>query len=77
MGVIVTQVEGEGKPTTQVPGDMADRGVVYVLVVRGSKDMSNLRTDDASGPCVCCVSFWGRCIGVIWIATLMYFCIRV
>lgn len=62
MGVVVTQVEGEGQLTTQVPADMADRGAVYVLVVRGSKDMSNLRMDDASteaGPAFVVFPFGG------------------
>ena len=62
MGVVVTQVEGEGQLTTQVPADMADRGAVYVLVVRGSKDMSNLRIDDAStvaGPAFVVFPFGG------------------
>lgn len=47
MVVVVTQFEGEGKPTMQVPGDMVDKWA-YMLVVQGSKDMSNLRMDDAS-----------------------------
>lgn len=36
MGVVVTQVEGEGKPMMQV---LADRAAVYMLVMRSLKEL--------------------------------------
>ena len=30
MAVVVIKIEGGGKPTTQAPGEMADRGVAGV-----------------------------------------------